>query len=60
MIDSKTLEKFQQITIDEIFQKEAEFEYKKDINELFPKLYIVESYDNGEFAKYQVVWEKTI
>lgn len=60
LIDANTLAKMQQITLDEIFQKEAEAEFKKDINELFPKLYIIESYDNGEYAKYQVIWEKTL
>jgi hypothetical protein len=60
LIDATTLSKLQQITLDEIFQKEADSEYKKDINELFPRLFIIESYDNGEYAKYQVIWEKTL
>jgi hypothetical protein len=46
------------VTIEEILAREEEMEFKQNINELFPKIYLLESIENGQYAKYEVVWEK--
>lgn len=58
IIDAAGLSKLTPVTLDEIFTKEQEAEYKKNINELFPKLYVIEAHDDGQYGKYEVVWEK--
>lgn len=59
LIDNIRLAELTPVTIDEILSKEEENEFKKDINELFPKLYVIESHDDGQYGKYEVIWEKT-
>ena len=48
------------ITIPEILEAVEKAEFKKNINELFPNLYIIEKLDDTQWAKYKVIWEKTI
>jgi hypothetical protein len=57
-IDSSALANYKMITLDEIISREEEAEFKKDINQLFPKIYIIEAIENGQYAKYEVIWEK--
>jgi hypothetical protein len=46
------------ITLDEMISREEEEKFTKNINQLFPKIYIIEAIENGQYAKYEVVWEK--
>lgn len=57
-VDGSAVANYKMITLDEMISKEEETEFKKDINELFPKIYIIEAIENGQYAKYEVVWEK--
>lgn len=57
-VDSSAAANYNMITLDEIIFREEEAEFKKNINELFPKIYIIEAIENGLYAKYEVVWEK--
>ena len=57
-VEGSAIDNYKMITLDEMISKEEEEEIKKDINELFPKIYIIEAIENGQYAKYEVVWEK--
>ncbi|UPQ80588.1 hypothetical protein M0M57_07045 [Flavobacterium azooxidireducens] len=57
-VDGSAVANYKMITLDEMISKEEESEFKKDINQLFPKIYIIEAIENGQYAKYEVVWEK--
>lgn len=57
-VEGSAIANYKMITLDEMISKEEEAEFKKDINELFPKIYIIEAIENGQYAKYEVVWEK--
>ena len=59
-VDASVISGYKMITLDELLSREEEAEFKKNINELFPKIYIIEPYENGQYAKYEVVWEKTL
>ena len=57
-VDGSAVANYKMITLDEIISREEEAEFKKNINELFPTIYIIEAIENGLYAKYEVVWEK--
>lgn len=57
-VDGSAVANYKMVTLDEMISKEEEAEFKKDINQLFPKIYIIEAIENGQYAKYEVVWEK--
>lgn len=57
-VEGSAVASFKMITLDEMISQEEAAEFKKDINQLFPKIYIIEAIENGQFAKYEVVWEK--
>lgn len=57
-VDGSAVANYNMITLDEIISREEEAEFKKNINELFPTIYIIEAIENGLYAKYEVVWEK--
>lgn len=57
-VDGSALANYKMVTLDEIISREEEEKFQKNINELFPKIYIIEAIDNGQYAKYEVVWEK--
>lgn len=57
-VDGSAVAGYKMITLDEMITREEEAEFKKDINQLFPKIYILEAIENGQYAKYEVVWEK--
>jgi hypothetical protein len=59
-VDASVVSSYKMITLDELLSREEEEEFKKNINQLFPKIYIIEPYENGQYAKYEVVWEKTL
>ncbi|MDP2161189.1 MAG: hypothetical protein Q8K02_11940 [Flavobacterium sp.] len=59
-VDASVISGYKIITLDELLTREEEAEFKKNINELFSKIYIIEPYENGQYAKYEVVWEKTL
>lgn len=57
-LEGSAVANYKMITLDEMISKEEEAEFKKDLNELFPKIYMIEAIENGQYAKYEVVWEK--
>ena len=57
-VDGSAVAGYKMITLDEMITREEEAEFKKDLNQLFPKIYILEAIENGQYAKYEVVWEK--
>jgi hypothetical protein len=57
-VDGSLLSNYKMMTMDELISREEEEKFKKDINQLFPKIYILEAIENGQYAKYEVVWEK--
>ncbi len=59
-ISSTDFSKLKIVTINDLFVEEEKNEFKKDINQLFPKIFVLEAIENGQYAKYEVVWEKSI
>ncbi|MCB0442765.1 MAG: hypothetical protein KDC50_01800 [Flavobacterium sp.] len=57
-VDGSAVAGYKMITLDEMISREEEEKFRKDINQLFPKIYIIEAIENGQYAKYEVVWEK--
>ena len=57
-VEAAVVSQYKIVTIEEILAREEEMEFKQNINELFPKIYLLESIENGQYAKYEVVWEK--
>ena len=57
-VEAAVVSQYKIVTIEEILAWEEEMEFKRNINELFPKIYLLESIENGQYAKYEVVWEK--
>ena len=57
-VDGSAVAGYKMITLDEMISREEEEKFKKDINQLFPKIYIIEAIENGQYAKYEVIWEK--
>lgn len=57
-VDGSLLSNYKMMTMDELISREEEEKFKKDINQLFSKIYILEAIENGQYAKYEVVWEK--
>lgn len=57
-VEAAVVSQYKIVTIEEILAWEEEMEFKQNINELFPKIYLLESIENGQYAKYEVVWEK--
>lgn len=58
-VDGSEISNYKMITLDEMILKEEETEFKKDINQLFPSIFVIEAIEDGKYAKYQVVWEKS-
>ena len=59
-MDAATFTKYKITTLNELLSKEEEAEFKLDINQLFPKIFLLEAYEDGQYAKYEVLWEKTL
>lgn len=59
VVEKEKTTSFKMVTLDELLQKEEENQYKQTLNELFPKIFILEEIENNEFSIYEVVWEKT-
>ncbi|MBC8883706.1 hypothetical protein H9X57_11045 [Flavobacterium piscinae] len=57
-MDGSVVAGYKMITLDEMISREEEEKFTKNINQLFPKIYIIEAIENGQYAKYEVVWEK--
>jgi hypothetical protein len=57
-VDGSAIAGYKMITLDEMISREEEEKFTKNINQLFPKIYIIEAIENGQYAKYEVVWEK--
>ncbi len=57
-VDASTLSSYKIVTMQDLLAKEEEMEFKKDINALFPEIYLLESIENNQYAKYEIVWEK--
>ncbi|RXR33573.1 hypothetical protein EQG68_04935 [Flavobacterium piscinae] len=57
-VDGSVVAGYKMITLDEMISREEEEKFTKNINQLFPKIYIIEAIENGQYAKYEVVWEK--
>ena len=57
-VEAAVVSQYKIVTIEEILAREEEMEFKQNINELFPKIYLLEAIENGQYAKYEVVWEK--
>lgn len=60
VVEKDKLTSFKMVTLDELLQKEEETKYKQTLNELFPKIFIIEEIENNQFSIYEVVWEKTL
>ena len=60
IVDAATFSKYKITTINELLSSEEAAEFKLDINQLFPKIFLLEAYEDGQYAKYEVVWEKTL
>ena len=59
VVEKEKAASLKMITLDEILRKEEEAQYKQTINELFPKIFIIEEIESNQFSIYEVVWEKT-
>ena len=59
VVEQEKIADFKMITLDEILKKEEEAQYKQTINDLFPKIFIIEEIESNQFSIYEVVWEKT-
>lgn len=59
VVEKEKTTSFKMVTLDELLQKEEENQYKQTLNELFPKIFILEEIENNQFSIYEVVWEKT-
>lgn len=57
-VDASALSSYKMVTMQDLLAKEEEMEFKKDINALFPEIYLLESIENNQYAKYEIVWEK--
>ena len=57
-VDASALLSYKIVTMQDLLAKEEEMEFKKDINALFPEIYLLESIENNQYAKYEIVWEK--
>jgi hypothetical protein len=57
-VDASALSSYKIVTMEDILAKEEEMEFKKNINELFPAIYLLEAIENNQYAKYEIVWEK--
>ena len=57
-VDASALSSYKIVTMQDLLAKEEEMEFKKDINALFPEIYLLESIENNQYAKYEIVWEK--
>lgn len=57
-IEASALSTYKIVTMEDLLAKEEEMEFKKNINELFPEIYLLEAIENNQYAKYEIVWEK--
>lgn len=60
VVEKEKTTSFKIVTLNELLQKEEENQYKQTLNELFPKIFILEEIENNQFSIYEVVWEKTL
>ena len=59
VVEKEKTAHFKMVTLDELLQKEEENQYQQTLNELFPKIFIIEEMENNQLSIYEVVWEKT-
>ena len=59
VVEKEKTTSFKMVTLDELLQKEEENQYQQTLNELFPKIFILEEIESNQFSVYEVVWEKT-
>ena len=57
-VEASELSSYKIVTMEDLLAKEEEMEFKKNINELFPEIYLLEAIENNQYAKYGIVWEK--
>lgn len=60
LINEDQLSSLPKISLQQILDKEAESEFKENINTLFPELYILEKAMDNSYIAYKVVWEKSL